>query len=204
MRALAGLGNPGAEYARTRHNAGWILLDRLIGAGRVLEEREREWVHLTKLKLGPAVLWLLRPHTTYMNRSGLGVEQGLRSLQIEPGELVVAHDDVDLPLGALRLRRDGGSGGHRGVESVIESLGTSRFARLRLGVRGEQPWRDTAEYVLSEFAPEENEILEQMLDRAVAAVRMILRRGLGAAMNTYNRRPEPRAPASSTEPEQTE
>lgn len=189
MQALAGLGNPGDEYARTRHNAGYLLLDRLISAGQVIDRRDKEWVALERLKLGPTALWLLRPKT-YMNRSGLGVAEGCRSLQIEPADLLVAYDDVDLPLGTLRIRRSGGSGGHRGVESIIQELGTRNFPRLRLGVRGDTPWRDTADYVLSDFEPDEQERLGEMLERAVGAMRMSLRRGLGAAMNHYNQNPE--------------
>lgn len=189
MKALVGLGNPGQQYARTRHNAGRMLLDRLAERGKVLERRDKEWVQLEKLKLGPDSLWLVRP-VTYMNVSGLGVAQACKSLQLEPGDVMVAYDEIDLPLGALRLKRGGGSAGHRGVESVIGELGSDRFPRLRLGVRGEKAGRDTASYVLSEFEPAEESILEEMIDRAVAAVRMTLRRGVSTAMNTYNRKPE--------------
>ena len=205
MQALAGLGNPGQEYARTRHNAGAMLLDRLIAVGQILERREKEWVTLDKLKLGPDTLWLLRSKT-YMNGSGLGVAQAARSLQIEPVDILVAYDDVDLPLGGLRIRRDGGSGGHRGMESVIAELATNRFPRMRLGVRGEARGRDTADYVLSEFEAEEIGTLDDMLDRALAATRMALCRGLTAAMNHYNRTPDPEpasqaAPTSTAEPD---
>lgn len=190
MEAIAGLGNPGGEYARTRHNAGWMLLDELIRRGQALETRTREHAEMTRLKLGPDTVWLVRS-TTYMNRSGLGLEQACRSLQVGPREVLVAYDDIDLPLGRLRLRRSGGSGGHRGLESVIGALGTSRIPRLRLGIRGEEGFdegADTADYVLDEFTAEERVVAEEMIDRAADAVRMILRRGLGAAMNTYNRK----------------
>lgn len=205
MQALAGLGNPGQEYARTRHNAGAMLLDRLLAAGRVLERRDKEWVCLQKLKLGPDALWLVRGET-FMNLSGLAVAQAARSLQLEPIDILVAYDDVDLPLGGLRIRREGGSGGHRGMESVIAELGTKRFPRMRLGVRGEGRGRDTADYVLSDFEAGEIDLLDDMLDRAVAAVRMALRRGLATAMNHYNRIPEPKpasqdAEASAAEPD---
>lgn len=188
MLAIAGLGNPGAQYACTRHNAGWMLLDLLAARGKVIEQREKEWVQLARLKLGPDSVWLLRSKT-YMNESGRGLEQACRSLQIKPADVLVAYDDVDLPLGQLRLRPRGGAGGHRGLESVVESLGTPRIPRLRLGVKGEIAWRDTADYVLSEFDPNEQETLDEMLGRGLAAVRMILRRGLSTAMNTYNQKP---------------
>lgn len=198
MRAIAGLGNPGVEYADTRHNAGWMLLDVLRDRGTVLERREKEWVELEKLKLGPDTVWLMRSKT-YMNGSGEGLEQGCRSLQIEPRDVLVAYDDIDLPLGQLRIRRGGGAGGHRGLESVIAQLGTKQIPRLRIGVRGEESWYDTADYVLSPFADDEQPVIEKAIRKSADAVRMILRRGLGAAMNTYNQKPDeqPQTPSPS-------
>jgi len=202
MRAVAGLGNPGNEYADTRHNAGWMLLDLLRERGKVLERREKEWVELEKLKLGPDTVWLMRSKT-YMNGSGEGLEQGCRSLQIEPRDVLVAYDDVDLPLGQLRIRRGGGAGGHRGLESVIAELATKQIPRLRIGVRGETPWRDTAGYVLAPFEADELATIREVVERSADAVRMILRRGIGVAMNNYNKKPETPSPEGSDE-EQTE
>lgn len=190
MQALAGLGNPGSQYASTRHNAGWMLLDRLAERGRIVEQREKEFVYLSRLQLGPDAIWLLRSKT-YMNDSGRAVAQACQSLQLQPADVLVAYDEVDLPLGTLRIRRNGGAGGHRGVDSVIRELGTRNFPRMRLGVAGDRPWRDTADYVLSDFEKEELPILDEMIDRGLSAVRMILRRGIGTAMNTYNQKPEP-------------
>ncbi len=189
MRALAGLGNPRSEYVSTRHNAGWMLLDRLSAAGKVVETRQKESVQLERVKLGPAVLWLMRP-LSFMNNSGVGVSHACRTLSIDPGDLLVAYDEIDLPLGALRLRPAGGDAGHRGLRSVLEELGTQQVPRLRLGVRGQGRGRDTAGYVLEAFDKTELAALDEMLDRAVEAVRMILRRGLSAAMNTYNQPPQ--------------
>ncbi len=198
MRALAGLGNPRSEYVSTRHNAGWMLLDRLRAAGKVIETRQKESVQLERVKLGPAALWLMRP-LSFMNNSGVGVSYACRSLSIDPGDLLVAYDEIDLPLGALRLRPAGGDAGHRGLKSVLEELGTQQVPRLRLGVRGQGRGRDTAGYVLEAFDETELAALNEMLDRAVAAVRMILRRGLSAAMNTYNQRPK----TETTNPQET-
>ena len=194
MQALAGLGNPGAQYAATRHNAGWMLLDALAERGRVLDQREKENVHLARLQLGPDSIWLLRSKT-YMNDSGRAVAQACQTLQLQPADVLVAYDDIDLPLGQIRIRRNGGAGGHRGMESLIQHLGTQRFPRVRLGVRGEgrgrdSAYQDTADYVLSEFETDEVPTLEEMIDRGVAAVRMIMRRGLGTAMNSYNQKPK--------------
>ncbi len=202
MRAVAGLGNPGNEYADTRHNAGWMLLDLLRERGKVLERREKEWIELEKLKLGPDTVWLMRSKT-YMNGSGEGLEQGCRSLQIEPCDVLVAYDDVDLPLGQIRIRRGGGAGGHRGLESVIAELATKQIPRLRIGVRGKTPWRDTAGYVLAPFEADEQAMVREVVERSADAVRMMLRRGIGVAMNTYNKKPETPSPEGSDE-EQTE
>ena len=136
---------------------------------------------------------------TYMNGSGEGLEQGCRSLQIEPRELLVAYDDVDLPLGQLRIRRGGGAGGHRGLESVIAELATKQIPRLRIGVRGETPWRDTAGYVLAPFEADEQAMVRAVVERSADAVRMMLRRGIGVAMNTYNKKPETPSPEGSDE-----
>jgi PTH1 family peptidyl-tRNA hydrolase len=198
MRAVAGLGNPGSEYADTRHNAGWMLLDLLRERGKVLERREKEWIELEKLKLGPDTVWLMRSKT-FMNGSGVGLEQGCRSLQIEPRDVLVAYDDVDLPLGQIRIRRGGGAGGHRGLESVIAELATKQIPRLRIGVRGETPWRDTAGYVLAPFEADEQATVRAVVERSADAVRMMLRRGVGVAMNTYNKKPETPSPEGSDE-----
>lgn len=202
MRAIAGLGNPGNEYADTRHNAGWMLLDLLRQRGKVLERRDKEFVELEKLKLGPDTVWLMRP-TTYMNGSGEGVKQACLSLQIEARDVLVAYDDIDLPLGQIRIRRAGGAGGHRGLESVIAEMGTSQIPRVRIGVRGETRSRDTAGYVLARFDDNERELIADAVARSADSVRMMLRRGIGAAMNTYNKKPETPSPEGSDE-EQSE
>lgn len=162
-----------------------MLLDELRKRGKVLETRYKEHADLTRLKLGPDAVWLIRP-TTYMNGSGLGVAQACQSLQLQAQDVLVAYDDIDLPLGQMRLRRDGGAGGHRGMESLIAELGTQAFPRLRLGIRGTGRGPDTAGYVLAPFDTDEQPEVEAMIGRAADAVRMILRRGIGPAMNTYN------------------
>lgn len=189
MRALAGLGNPGDRYREHRHNAGWMLLEVLVRRGRVVERRELDRVDLARLELsgrgGRRQLWLMRPQT-YMNHSGPGVSQGCETLGLGPGEILVAYDDIDLPLGKLRLRPGGGDGGHRGLRSVIRSLGTRRIPRLRLGVRGEEVRGDTADYVLSPFDRDERDPAAEMMETAADAVETVLRDGLAAAMNEFN------------------
>jgi len=196
VRALAGLGNPGDKYSEHRHNTGWMLLDTLLRRSRVLEKRNLEWVELRRIELRErgrkktsregGELWLMRP-MIYMNRSGLGVSEGCAALGMSPDELVVAYDDVDLPLGALRLRPAGGDGGHRGLRSVIRALGTQQIPRLRMGICGIDAPPDTADYVLSRFKKDELETIAEVIEVAADAVQAIQRSDLTAAMNAYNK-----------------
>lgn len=193
MRALAGLGNPGDEYREHRHNAGWMLLDALERRHTTVETRQLELVKLTRLRLkgrnadgGPAELWLMRSKT-YMNDSGLAVAQGAAELGLSPQEILVVFDDVDLPLARLRIRVAGGSGGQKGMASIIAALGTEQIPRLRLGIRGERVSRDTADYVLRPFDKAERDDAAEMVEDAADAVEAILRSGIVAAMNRFNR-----------------
>jgi len=192
VRALAGLGNPGDEYAEHRHNAGWMVLAALERRHRVVETKHLDWVQLTRIRMkgrradgGPAELWLMRSKT-YMNESGLGVSRGCDELGLGPADLVVAFDDVDLPVGKIRLREAGGSGGQNGMKSVIDALGTQKIPRLRLGICGERAPADTADYVLRRFDKDERDSAAEMIEEAADAVEMILRSGLATAMNRFN------------------
>jgi len=192
VRVLAGLGNPGDEYAEHRHNAGWMLLRVLERRHRVVDTKELSQASLSRIRMkgrredgGPAEIWLVRSRT-YMNDSGRGVSQAVKDLRVEPHEVLVAFDDIDLPLGKVRLRKSGGSGGQNGMKSVIEALGTQEIPRLRLGIRGERAAGDTADYVLSRFDKDERDTAAEMLEDAADAVETVLRAGLVAAMNRYN------------------
>lgn len=192
MRVLAGLGNPGDEYAQHRHNAGWMLLSVLEQRYRVVDTKELSQARLSRIRMkgrredgGPAELWLVRSRT-YMNDSGRGVSQAVKDLQVAPHEVLIAFDDIDLPLGRIRLRKSGGSGGQNGMKSVIEALGTEKIPRLRLGIRGERAAGDTADYVLSRFDKDERDDAAEMLEDAADAVETVLRAGLTTAMNRYN------------------
>ena len=192
MRVLAGLGNPGDEYAEHRHNAGWMLLRVLERRHRVVDTKELSQASLSRIRMkgrredgGPAEIWLVRSRT-YMNDSGRGVSQAVKDLRVELHEVLVAFDDIDLPLGKVRLRKSGGSGGQNGMKSVIEALGTQEIPRLRLGIRGERAAGDTADYVLSRFDKDERDTAAEMLEDAADAVETVLRAGLVAAMNRYN------------------
>ena len=181
---VAGLGNPGREYERTRHNLGWLVLDELArrhqGSWRSKFSGSLAAVRLDGLRLA-----LLKPET-YMNESGRAVSAAARFFKVEPERLLVVHDDVDLEPGRLQARAGGGLAGHNGLRSLAQDLGTQDFERLRIGVgrpgRGDP--RSVSDWVLSSFAPEDD--LEGLVSRASDAVETIASQGLGAAQATFN------------------
>jgi PTH1 family peptidyl-tRNA hydrolase len=182
---IVGLGNPGAQYERTRHNAGFLLLARLAAAHQIALRQQRHGASVGDGRIGARRCLLALPQT-FMNRSGEPVRRLLAFAELDPGALIVVHDDMDLPLGRLRLRRGGGAGGHRGVASIIEQLGDPEFVRLKIGV-GRPPAGVPAEgYVLQEFAGAEREPLQQSLERGMNALEVLLERDLEAAMNACN------------------
>lgn len=185
MKLVVGLGNPGREYAPTRHNLGFWVLDRLA---RTLRIRVARWAHgglCGEGEVGGEKVALLKPQT-FMNRSGLSVASAADRYALTPTDILVIHDDLDLELGRLRLRPQGGPGGHNGVRSVIESLGTEAFPRLRIGIgRPPEGW-EAATFVLNPFEPEEKAIVDRTVALAAEAAETFLREGLEAAMNRYN------------------
>jgi len=184
---IAGLGNPGAEYARTRHNAGFLLVEELArkwGADWKAEKRFESLV--ARGAPGGRTVWLVRPQT-YMNASGEAVGPVMRYYRVPLAGVLVVVDDADLPLGTVRLRSDGSSGGHHGLESVEAHLGTRSFARLRLGIgRTEAVVREITGHVLGRFTAAESELFGQVLVHAVAQVTCWLEEGIEKAMARYN------------------
>lgn len=180
FRLVVGLGNPGREYADTRHNVGFMLVDLLATRERATWQRERRW----QADLARAGAVHLCKPLTYMNLSGQSVRAVADFYKIEPGQVLIVLDDFALPLGKLRFRPGGSSGGHNGLKSVAEHLGTQSVPRLRIGIGGASG--DTVDHVLGRFALAEREPLEQSLERAVEAVDFAQNRGLEAAMNHYN------------------
>ena len=182
---MVGLGNPGPEYARTRHNAGFEVLALLArrhgGAFRRAGRGEA-----ARIRLGQADVVLLRP-LTYMNLSGDAVVPVARRHGVDPSHILLVHDDMDLPLGRLRLRPDGGSGGHRGVASVVACLGDGGFGRVRVGIGRPPAGEDTIGFVLGAIGPEERALWDGTLARAADAVEAVCTLGLEAAMGRFNR-----------------
>ncbi len=183
---IIGLGNPGRQYEDTRHNVGFMVLDRLaLAAGTPFASVPKWQCHTAKLPDGAL---LLKPQT-FMNLSGQAVGKVARFHKWEPGELLVVYDDVSLPLGTLRFREKGSAGGHNGIKSMIQHLGTDEFPRLKLGIGGPRPGGMTG-HVLGKFAPDEREALENMLATAMKAVQFARSQGVAAASNRFHRKPE--------------
>ena len=199
---MVGLGNPGAKYAETRHNVGFMVLERMAGAaGASFRSQPRLQGQLAEVGSGEARLRLLMPQT-YMNESGRSIRAALDWYRLDPSQLLVLVDDMDLPLGRLRLRASGSAGGHNGLRSTIAHLGSQDFARLRIGIGA--PADNPAErrartisYVLGRFSAEERPVLEAVLEEVVAGVERIRRQGIERAGNHLNRF-QPPQPATPT------
>jgi len=182
---IAGLGNPGLQYRYTRHNAGFLVAQALADTLDIPLKRVKFRCQIGEGKLEGTPLIIAKP-LTYMNDSGSAVSSLLHYFKVPLERLLVIHDDLDLPLGVLRLRPGGGSAGQRGVQSIADKLGTSAFPRLRFGI-GRPPGRmDPADYVLEKFSASEQELLRMTLEQAAAAARAFIRDGLEKAMNQYN------------------
>jgi len=184
MKLIVGLGNPGPEYRGTRHSVGFDVLDRLGERGGGAGWQQKFKGELGRATVGGESCLLLRP-LTFMNRSGISVGLTREYFHVAPEDIVVVHDEVDLPFGRLRVKTGGGHAGHNGLRSLVESLGTADFARVRVGV-GRPQRGDLADYVLSRWNAEELEWLGDLLDRSADAVAEIVKSGVRSAMNRFN------------------
>lgn len=185
MRFVVGLGNPGDRYRRTRHNLGFMVVDELLaraggGTGR---EEEEAWVAEAAVAGEPVLL--VKP-LTFMNRSGVAVERLLARRDGSPADVLVVMDDVALELGTLRIRERGSHGGHNGLRSLIDLLGTDEFPRVRVGIRKGDPPEDMAAYVLSAFPEEDVLVVQEVVGWAADAVAWTMKEGVPAAMNRFN------------------
>jgi PTH1 family peptidyl-tRNA hydrolase len=182
---IAGLGNPGRQYRSNRHNVGFMVLDKLAERLGVSFSRVESQALVTKADFEGNRLILVKPQT-FMNLSGQAVVSLARFYKIPEYNLMVVFDDVDLPFGMLRLRPGGGSGGQKGMASIIERLGTQDFPRLRIGIDRPPGRMDAADYVLQDFSRSQAEFLPPLFDRAVEAILLFVDQGLEAAMNKFN------------------
>jgi peptidyl-tRNA hydrolase, PTH1 family len=185
MRLVVGLGNPGERYRRTRHNVGFMVVDELASRGRAGRGREEHEAWVAEGELAGEGALFAKP-LSFMNRSGFPVAALLAAHGGEPRDLVVVVDDVALDLGVLRLRERGTHGGHNGLRSIIDTVGTDDFVRVRVGVRqGELP-EDLADYVLSDFPPADVLVVQEMVGLAADAVECLAREGAETAMSRFN------------------
>ena len=188
IRLIAGLGNPGSEYAATRHNIGFMVVDQLAAQFGSAWEKSVPHAREDALSAKCGAVLLVKP-LSFMNRSGHPLFAVAHFYKIEPQEILVVLDDFSLALGRLRLRARGGPGGHNGLESVIAQFGTEEIPRLRIGI-GAAPREGSADYVLSRFFDEEKPIVRSTIDRTVEALKCAIDNGLVSAMNTFNKSEE--------------
>lgn len=186
MYLIVGLGNPGTRYTRNRHNVGARCVSRLAAAHGLEFSRRQKNARVARGTISDRPVLLAVPQT-FMNESGRAVGPLAHFYQVPPERLLVVYDDLDLPPGTIRLRPEGSSGGHRGMRSVIEHLGTQNFPRLRIGIGRPPGQMDPADYVLQDFTPEEETAIEEAIERAIAAIQTWLTEGLEKAMSLYNR-----------------
>jgi len=188
VKLIVGLGNPGDEYELTPHNVGFLVADRIAGE-RGVEIRNRQCRALTaRIQVGDELVLLAKPET-YMNLSGLSVRELVAEYEVKPEtDLIVIQDELDFPLGTLRIHTRRSSAGHNGIESIIGALNTQDFLRIRIGVTPERKVEDGQRYLLAPFRKADLAVVDGMIDTAVEAVQVILTEGAAAAMNRFNRR----------------
>ena len=194
MFLVAGLGNPGEQYAATPHNLGFLVVERLAARHAIRMTRKECQALLGQGTIGGKPVLLAKPQT-FMNLSGVAVKPLMERNEIAPSELILVYDELDLPWGTLRIRPKGSAAGHNGAKDVIEKLGTQEFPRVRLGVHPGHPLTSGADYLLSRFSRQQNETLDEFLDLAADATESIIAEGAELSMTRFNRR----AQGSNTE-----
>jgi len=182
---LVGLGNPGKRYSATRHNAGFMLVQRIAERHNVGLRKRSFSAKAAQVMLGSTPVLLVCPWT-YMNRSGKAVKELIRRTGVKPECLLVAYDDLDLSLGKIRIRKAGGPGTHNGMISVVQEIDSTKFPRIRIGIGPLAPGADAADFVLADFQEGEKPILEDCLAKAEDAVELIVSDGIEIAMNRFN------------------
>ena len=191
MKLIIGLGNPGRGYAKNRHNIGFTCLNHFAKRQGIRLDKKRGQARTGSGEVDGTQVVLARPQT-YMNLSGQAVSRLVKKFNVGLGDLIVIHDDLDLPLGKIRIRQGGSSGGHKGVDSIISELGSQDFIRIRVGISrptenaNEISEADIIKYVLGDFTPEEKKTISQVIPEVSEAILCLLTEGLVAAMNSYN------------------
>lgn len=183
---ICGLGNPGSKYRGTRHNVGYMVVDELAGRHRMRLNQEKFDGHVADGRVAGARVTLLEPQT-YMNRSGKAVSAAANFYKLDPEEIIVVHDDIDLEVGRLKVKSGGGHGGHNGLRDIVGKLGQKGFTRLRIGV-GRPDHRSVSDWVLSRFSSEEQTVIDRVCREAADAIEVVLSEGPTEAQNKFNGR----------------
>lgn len=185
MKMIVGLGNPGNEYAGTRHNVGWMLVDALAEHLGINEWRSREKGMVAEGRIGSEKILLVKP-LTYMNNSGECVGPLMRWYKLEPEDIMAAHDDMDIPIGTIRIRKKGSAGGHNGIKSLLSHIGSENFCRLRIGIGRPQPGWSVINHVLAKFNDQEQKEIGDAIKQLIPAVECMVLEGPDMAMNKFN------------------
>ena len=183
---VVGLGNPGIQYENTRHNAGFIMLDALADDLGIKVDRARFRAYCGEAKLGDKRILLMKPQT-FMNNSGEAVREAMQFYKLTPDRVLIMFDDISLPVGGLRVRRNGGAGGQNGVKSIIALCGGEGFPRIKMGIGAKpHPDYDLAAWVLSKFTKDDRKLIDEVAEKAVGAAKLIIDGNIDEAMNRYS------------------
>lgn len=185
MYVIVGLGNPGKKYENTRHNVGFMTLDRIAKKANISINQAKWNSLLGEGRYSGKKVLLVKPQT-FMNRSGISVQEIVNFYKIEPWQLIVICDDIDIPFGTIRVKRKGSAGSHNGLKSIINQIASQDFPRVKISVGDCPPFMDLADFVLSKFRPDEEKILDEEIEAASQAVDLILAGHIDQAMNEYN------------------
>jgi peptidyl-tRNA hydrolase, PTH1 family len=198
VKLIVGLGNPGIEYQFTPHNIGFLVVDRIAEDSGVTIDNRHCKALTGRTRIGNEEVLLAKPET-YMNLSGMSVLELVRKYEADPEkDLIVIYDELDLPLGMIRVRARGSSAGHNGMQSIINALQTEEIARIRIGIAPDDPKKGGAKYILSPFRKSQLVAVDEGLDLAAQAVNVIINEGIATAMNRFNRKNKPDEPASES------
>ena len=198
MKILAGLGNPGTEYAYTRHNVGFMFIDTFAES---LGIPESEWKNrlealITQIRIGTEKVILMKP-MTYMNESGRAIGTAMQWYKLDPEDIIVVHDDMDIPSGMIRIRAKGSAGGHNGIKSIIAHVGSEKFRHMRIGIGRPAPGWSVVDHVLSKFPPDEVPKIQSAIEMLIPAAECIVKDGIDMAMNRYNPRKQKKGKAKA-------
>ena len=186
IKLIIGLGNPGSQYTNTRHNIGFRIIDRLAERLGTSLSKEKFKGHITEVQVNRQKVLLLKP-MTFMNKSGESAAQAARNRVNDSSEVLTIYDDVDLPLGRLRIRKNGSAGTHNGMKSIIEYLGSKEVPRVRVGIGANAGQGDLSSHVLGKFRPDEAQLVEDVIEQAVQAIIAIVETDIDSAMNEFNK-----------------